>query len=985
LGPCPSIDDLQRFLSDGASVGVDLHLRSCGRCREAAERLTDDGSLRGLPASPHKGTLSWRGEPELTRLMDALCDLGHPHAGGPDARTSWAPSAAMPLDPPEDPGDLGTLGPYAVEAEVGRGGMGVVFRARDRRMGRTVALKVLHPSLAGDRDRRRFFQEVRASARVEHDHVVRVYDTSDPADRLPYLAMEYLAGPSLAEEIRSRQRLEPREAAEVVAQAADGLAAAHAADLIHRDVKPANVLLDPATGRAKVGDFGLARLASSDSDLTRDGVVAGTPAYLSPEQARGEAEVDRRSDVYALGVTLYECLAGEPPFRGTPHRILQQVLHDEPRPPRSLNDAVPRDLETICLKAMAKDPARRYATAAELSADLRRFLRGEPIVARPAGRVERAWRWCRNNRRVALLGTAVGLLLAALASGAALSAVWIARERTEALKQARRAEDERGLALDAFTALVGGIQDRLGTQPGTLELRRSLLETARDGLRRVAQGGPVGDSQADLWTVVAWKKLGDLDLSLGRTKEAEEEFARAASLAGRLAAADPGSVPVRRELASAYDRLGDQVARRYEMHDSSDEPYRKAFEIRRKLVEDHPGDFRLRRDLRISQGKLAEVLMARGDIAGARAIHRDMLDRMASETVPRAEWAQFQSDLRFVHGRLGLLAQREFDGHASLEAFRRSLVIAEDLLASDPENLVWRREHAVSLEMLGAACLDFLDWPAAETHFRDLLAVRQAEADSDPSDLAARRALALAHQRLGDLAYRRRDHEAARSAYLEALKILDDLAARDPGSVMAQKDRLIACRRLGTSAYEAGLYEEVASWAEREMEILGDKALPPFENRDGWLGEARTIRDLSRLLPRAIDDPAFARQQPSALVPTLLMARAVVLARRGRHEEAARAADELLTLPDNPQVPLSAARAYALSTRSLPADAADLRATYTGSLLKALRLALRADPALARRLLYDPDFDAVRDDPGFRSLMEPFSRSEGPKRPSPGR
>ena len=194
------------------------------------------------------------------------------------------------LNPPERTGDLGTLGPYDIEAEIGRGGMGVVYRARDRTLGRIVALKVLRHDVDDERVRQRFAREVRAAARVEHDYLVRVYATSDPTELVLYFAMEYVAGPSLALRVRAQGRLAPREAAKVVAQAALGLAAAHDVGLVHRDIKPDNILLDSSTGRAKVGDFGLAGLAAEVSDLTRDGVIAGTPAYLSPEQARGDRD-----------------------------------------------------------------------------------------------------------------------------------------------------------------------------------------------------------------------------------------------------------------------------------------------------------------------------------------------------------------------------------------------------------------------------------------------------------------------------------------------------------------------------------------------------------------------------------------------------------------------------------------------------------------------------------------------------------------------
>ena len=212
--------------------------------------------------------------------------------------------------------------------------------AQDRTTHRLVAIKVLFAGSDDDRTRRRFVQEVRATAKVDHDNIVRLYATSDPADRIPYFVMEYIAGPSLAELIATRGRIAPREAAELVARAASGIQAAHSAGLIHSDIKPANILIDPITGRPKVGDFGLARLESESPGLSREGFLPGTPAYLSPEQGQRQAQArPGRSDIYSLGVTLYEALVGEPPFRGEPHRVIHQVMNDEPRPARVFNDA----------------------------------------------------------------------------------------------------------------------------------------------------------------------------------------------------------------------------------------------------------------------------------------------------------------------------------------------------------------------------------------------------------------------------------------------------------------------------------------------------------------------------------------------------------------------------------------------------------------------------------------------------------------------
>src|SRR5262249_32008795 len=276
-------------------------------------------------------------------------------------------------------------------------------------------------------DLNRFLREARSVAQLRHPSIVSVYGVGRE-DQVPYLVSEFVQGITLAD-LLSACRLSPRESARLIATIADALQYAHDKGLIDSDVKPANVMLrtEKAGGRKerKAGgeageaagptlsglhplltDFGLAKRDGGEGTVTEDGQVLGTPAYMSPEQARGETRrVDGRSDVYSLGVILYEMLTGELPFRGTARMMVHQVLHEEPRPPRSLNRRLPRDLETICLKALAKEPQWRYQTTRDLAADLRRFLAGEPIRARPVNVWERGWRWAQRRPAVAGLLT----------------------------------------------------------------------------------------------------------------------------------------------------------------------------------------------------------------------------------------------------------------------------------------------------------------------------------------------------------------------------------------------------------------------------------------------------------------------------------------------------------------------------------------------------------------------------------------------------
>ncbi len=320
------------------------------------------------------------------------------------------------------------IGPYEIEAELGRGGMGVVYRARDERLRRLVALKVL-PAGSGSMEAQRFVREARSAARLEHPGIVHVYETGE-ADGRPWFSMEYVPGTTLDRVLRDPEKfgyrrtahggLEARAAADVVRRVAEAVEHAHAHGIVHRDLKPGNVLVREGDRAVKVADFGLAKDVTLDSDdrsarLTQVGMVFGTPGYMPPEQATGKVhQIGPRSDVYALGAVLFELLTGRVPFEGnTMAEILIRVISDEPPPPRQLDPSIPRDLETVCLKALEKRPEDRYPSAAALARDLQLFLAGNPVSARPLGAVERAARTLRRHRvPAAVAGAVVGLVLA---------------------------------------------------------------------------------------------------------------------------------------------------------------------------------------------------------------------------------------------------------------------------------------------------------------------------------------------------------------------------------------------------------------------------------------------------------------------------------------------------------------------------------------------------------------------------------------------
>ncbi|MGE3807722.1 MAG: cytochrome c peroxidase, partial [Gemmataceae bacterium] len=301
---------------------------------------------------------------------------------------------------------------YEIHDELGRGGMGVVYKARHLKLDRAVALKMIIGGAAADRDYRQRFQiEVQAVAQLQHPNIVQIFDVGE-FNGQPFCAFEFLEGGTLDNKYEGRP-LPPAEAARLIETLARGIHAAHERGIVHRDLKPANVLL-AGDGTPKISDFGLAKRLDSNIGQTQSGMIMGTPGYMAPEQAAGRIrEIGAATDVYSLGAMLYEMLTGRPPFvADTGWDVLSKVVVEEPTPPSRFQGKIPRDLETICLKCLEKDPARRYTSARELANDLHRFLEGDAIQARPVGRLSRALRWGRKNRA---LSASLGILMAALA------------------------------------------------------------------------------------------------------------------------------------------------------------------------------------------------------------------------------------------------------------------------------------------------------------------------------------------------------------------------------------------------------------------------------------------------------------------------------------------------------------------------------------------------------------------------------------------
>lgn len=496
---CPQTSRLSALL-DATNPARDLldHLSRCRQCQNALECIAvgDSGWLRSPPArdtaeNPH----------HLLQVLTALKQF--PTA----ADLLTVPPEDLSLDflgPTDHPGALGAIGPYPVLEVVGRGGMGVVFRALDRSLNRIIAVKVLAPQWAANGTaRQRFLREARAAAAVAHEHVVNIHAV-DESNGLPYLVMEYVPGMSLQERIDRDGPLDPKDIARIALQVAEGLTAAHAQGLVHRDVKPANILLENGVGRARLSDFGLAR-AVDDAGSTQHGTITGTPDYMAPEQATAQV-VDHRADLYSLGSVIYAMSTGRPPFRAaTALGVLHLTATAVPLPIRAVNPDIPPDLEAVALRLLAKNPADRIPTAEALAAELRAILvrMQQPTLSPPLS--HRRW-W-------SVAG--VSLLLAAIAGG-----VIYVRPREENLINAPTDPGETAQPAPGAQSNLPDPPEREGgatapvTVPAVVRTFEGHRGTVRglavhpDGKRLVSvTGWPRGDGTIRIWDIKSGREL----------------------------------------------------------------------------------------------------------------------------------------------------------------------------------------------------------------------------------------------------------------------------------------------------------------------------------------------------------------------------------------------------------------------------------------------------------------------------------------------
>jgi tetratricopeptide (TPR) repeat protein len=698
--PCPDPLTLERFLlgqlSDHESEPVELHLLQCASCWATARTLDCPDTFVEAMQDARVPRAEESEIPVVQALMARLDGQWRQALGAPAPES--APAADDWLAPPQEAGEIGRLGPYPILKVLGTGGMGVVYLARQMRPRRLIALKVIRAGSWAEAERlARFRAEAEVAARLRHPNIVPVYEAGEHQGR-PYFTMEHVDGGSLAQKLAA-DPLASRAAAGLVETLARAMEAAHERGFVHRDLKPSNVLL-AADGTPKITDFGLAKQLAEEpgeplaAGRTESGVILGTPSYMAPEQAGGQGQqVGPAADVYALGAILYESLTGRPPFRAAGVlETLEQVRSQEPVPPGRLQPGVPRDLQTVCLKCLEKDPARRYGSAQAMADDLGRFLRGEPIRARPASPAEQLGKWVRRRPALAgLMGVSVlslVLFVTAVLSYSARLRGQVERAETaegEARRQQRRAEGNYRQARETVNRMLSRLTDqRLAQVPRLAELRKTLSEDALQFFNGIARGIDDPDPAVRLDVAQAHMAAGKIQFSLNRGPEARANYERAVALLEPLLAAAPQHRNYRERLLECYITLGNIDRGRFDALSLASDL--KALAFCQESARRFPDDPRWRGRLATVYNNLGQHYVHLGQLDDAE---RYMVKALAlREELARREphSDQHQESMAITANNLGEVHKGRGRFREAEAAYRKAAAVFEQLVARSPDD-----------------------------------------------------------------------------------------------------------------------------------------------------------------------------------------------------------------------------------------------------------------------------------------------------------
>jgi len=858
--------------------------------------------------------------------------------------------------------------------KIGQGGMGIVYKARDKDLGRIVAIKTIAEGQhASAEQRERFRGEAQAVARLRHPNIIAIHAIGVHENR-PYLSLEFAEGGSLAQRLAEKP-MAPGEAAGLIETLARAVQAAHQAGVVHRDLKPSNVLLT-AEGVPKVSDFGLAKLLDADSAPTLSGQVLGSPSYMAPEQAGGHSkEVGPAADIYALGAILYHSLTGRPPFLGgSAIETLNLVVSTEVVSPRRLRPDVPRDLETICLKCLEKEPQKRYASALALADDLRRFLDGRPIDARPLGPWERSWRWCRRNPKLA--GLAAALLLTFALGTPTLLWLWV-RARFEQ----SRAETERDHAQLARNQMFAAVNAILLTDQGPLQIeemrpyREALidkgLQISQDILSQLSEDsrGKAIKSEA---LIARAKLLGEK----GDRAQAYRVGQEAVALYEGLLARDPNDIQGRDSLAQLFHQLSTVSSDHAKARSAAE----RSNEILRALLREH-GQAEKARDwlggIALNSHNIGHNFFEDADAASG-ALKMDLLHK----AIDAFEEARRFCDARIQRGHqddflIALLARierylcRSYRVHASqlndparsatrlneaIEYGKKAVLHFQNIADRNPDHFQYSWELFETQRELGLLHLDTRQWEAAISPYEiaratlkkmaqkhGVLVSRMAQIQGALAEVDNN--LAMVRESSDPIRYfagPRRELET------EKYQICDKLSLVQRLSPNLRKVYAYSCLSI------AGLQEEDAEKLDLQLLLRAERLLEEIVRDEPTDDRYRGMLVMTR---RALADEFDAR---------------------GRSDEAVHwRGQSLATARGNPELFYELATVYGLNARLLgkwptklsPAQIETRRRRYEEEAVAMLREAVANGFRSASRLRNEPEFASFRSDPAFQAII----------------
>jgi serine/threonine protein kinase len=1024
--PCPSDEQLRNLLADRLAgpeaEAIESHIEACAPCQRALESMTStDGIGEDKP--------SWLPSDGSSLLSDAAAATWQGESGGDFLRRleNTPPPAAYSVPSTPEAGSASTLTPpgnggharewpvvagYQILRELGRGGMGVVYLAWQTKLNRHVALKmILAGAHAGQEQLERFRVEAESVARLQHPNIVQIHEVGEQDGR-PYFSLEYVDGISLPQKLVGTPQ-PPREAAEVIHTLALAVHYAHQRGVVHRDLKPANILLqgnlysesrqrDKETRRQgesaadsvslpgstpKITDFGLAKRLDMDSGQTRSGDIIGTPSYMAPEQAAGKTQIiGPVVDVYALGAILYEMLTGRPPFRAeTPVETLRQVVGEEPVRPTRLQPKVPRDLETICLQCLQKQPERRYATAAALADDLQRFLRGEPISARPTPWWEVAAKWAK--RRPALAGLVAVSILAALSL--AVGGLWYNAHLQAALLDAREQRDKAADRFQMAREAVDQFHTKVSESPelkakGTERLRTQLLETALRFYQRFVQEEGGAEVQAERGR--AYYRLAALYGETGRNKEAEDAYQHALQIFRSLAAANPDVPEFQLNLADGYNELH-RVYLISARTQEAETALEQALELTKRLAENHPADQKYQRTVGVCYRNLSNLYTQTGRPQLAeRAIKeaQTVLERLSGDA------PDVQELLAQTYHALGVLYHTTNRRNLAEEPYARALALRKSLVKTRPD---CQPDLLRSYRALGTLYIETERYPEAEKIHKEALAICKELAASHPTMPDYQKLLAGTYEELGNVYLETGPYDRAETNYRQALDIQRSLASANPDVLDNTAELGFTCANLGMLMTKVGKRETALKWFDEALEALESvlKKEPRHTDAQHGLGLAYSQRaviasDLGRYqevvsnLDRALqldseeDKLSLRVRRARALAYLHEYARAVAEANQVAKGGFAggNAFYDLACL-------YSVASAAAREDTRMPASERDrLAGEYTRQAIEYLRKAKEAglfkDQKWIEAVKKDTDFDPIRTGAGFKDVLTELQR-----------